>query len=56
MGSDVIMSPARRSMRLHRKSVGVASDTGYMVDSMDELPEDVKCVYRPNKSITDCSY
>ena len=50
MGTNVIMSPARRSIRLSRKSLGHTS-TGFVVDSVMDLPEDVEFAYRPNKAM-----
>ena len=51
MGTNVIMSPARRSIRLSRKSFGRTSCTGFVVDSVMDLPEDVEFAYRPNKAM-----
>ena len=51
LGSDFIMSPVRRSLRIHRKSVGVVDKSN---DLMTELPDDVEYVmYKANKSIID---
>ena len=50
MRTDVIMSPARRSIRSSGKSVGHTS-TGFVADSLKDLPEDVEFTYRPNKAI-----
>ncbi len=45
------MSPARRSLRIHRKSVGVRQSS-ISDDLMNEVPNDIEYVmYKPNKLI-----
>ncbi|XP_066283370.1 microtubule-associated protein futsch-like isoform X3 [Branchiostoma lanceolatum] len=49
MGTDVVMSPVRRSMRL--ESAGAASLPQTVVRNLHDLPEDVDYGYQPNKSV-----
>ena len=44
-GTDMIVSPARRSLRIQRRSTSIMG----MADR--DLSDDTECVYRPNKLI-----
>ncbi|XP_035686138.1 uncharacterized protein LOC118422601 [Branchiostoma floridae] len=49
MGTDVVMSPVRRSMRL--ESAGAVNPPQTVVRNLHDLPEDVDYGYQPNKSV-----
>ena len=53
MEADVIMSPARRSLRLAGKcgTGGPGSHGNYLVSSLNELPEGLDVKYLPNKAL-----
>ena len=53
MEADVIMSPARRSLRLAGKcgTGGPGSHGNYQVSSLNELPEGLEVKYLPNKAL-----
>ena len=57
LGTDCILSPARRSLRIHRKSVGqsLAPETGsnnsIVVSSLSDLPHNLDYVIHPNPSL-----
>ena len=57
LGTDCILSPARRSLRIHRKSVGQSlapesgSNNSIVVSSLSDLPHNLDYVIHPNPSL-----